>query len=126
VQSVRSIYNHYKRFGIATEVMGASFRNVGQITALAGCDLLTIAPELLAQLAASPRHRLPGAGRRGAAAMDLPVCAVRRSGFPLCAERRRHGHRKTGRRHPRVCGGHGQAGNSKEMMPIKRMGINKA
>mgnify|MGYP001370535525 FL=1 len=53
VQSVRAIYNHYKHFGIATEVMGASFRNIGQIIALAGCDLLTIAPELLAQLAAS-------------------------------------------------------------------------
>ena len=51
VQSVHHIYNHYKKFGIATEVMGASFRNVGQITALAGCDLLTISPELLAQLA---------------------------------------------------------------------------
>ena len=53
VQSVARIYTHYKRFGITTEVMGASFRNVGQITALAGCDLLTISPELLAQLQAS-------------------------------------------------------------------------
>jgi transaldolase len=53
VKSVRQIYNHYKHFGIATEVMGASFRNVGQITALAGCDLLTISPDLLAQLAAT-------------------------------------------------------------------------
>jgi transaldolase len=53
VQSVTQIYNYYKKFGIATEVMGASFRNVGQITALAGCDLLTISPELLAELAAS-------------------------------------------------------------------------
>ena len=52
VKSVRQIYMHYKRFGIATEVMGASFRNIGQIQALAGCDLLTIRPELLAQLAA--------------------------------------------------------------------------
>jgi transaldolase len=51
VLSVRRIYDFYKKFGIATEVMGASFRNVGQITALAGCDLLTISPELLAQLA---------------------------------------------------------------------------
>jgi transaldolase len=50
VQSVRQIYNYYKQHGVATEVMGASFRNIGQITALAGCDLLTIAPELLAQL----------------------------------------------------------------------------
>ena len=53
VRSVAHIYRYYKQFGIATEVMGASFRNVGQITALAGCDLLTISPELLAQLQAS-------------------------------------------------------------------------
>ncbi|MCR5865592.1 transaldolase [Aquincola sp. J276] len=52
VQSVSQIYTYYKHFGIETEVMGASFRNVGQITALAGCDLLTISPELLAQLQA--------------------------------------------------------------------------
>ncbi|MEF9949158.1 MAG: transaldolase [Comamonas sp.] len=52
VGSVRQIYNYYKHFDIATEVMGASFRNTGQILALAGCDLLTIAPELLAQLSA--------------------------------------------------------------------------
>ncbi|WP_116792917.1 transaldolase [Achromobacter dolens] len=51
VQSVTRIYQHYKRFGIATEIMGASFRNVGQILALSGCDLLTISPELLTQLA---------------------------------------------------------------------------
>ena len=50
VSSVRKIYNYYKHFDIATEVMGASFRNTGQVLALAGCDLLTIAPELLAQL----------------------------------------------------------------------------
>lgn len=53
VKSVAQIYNYYKKFGIATEVMGASFRNVGQITALAGCDLLTISPDLLATLAAT-------------------------------------------------------------------------
>jgi transaldolase len=53
VKSVTRIYNYYKKNGIATEVMGASFRNVGQITALAGCDLLTISPELLAQLSDS-------------------------------------------------------------------------
>ncbi|NQW93228.1 MAG: transaldolase, partial [Polaromonas sp.] len=53
VQSVHDIYYHFKHFGIATEIMGASFRNIGQITALAGCDLLTISPELLAQLAAT-------------------------------------------------------------------------
>jgi transaldolase len=53
VKSVTQIYAYYKKFDIGTEVMGASFRNVGQIVALAGCDLLTISPELLAQLQAS-------------------------------------------------------------------------
>ena len=51
VSSVRKIFEYYKHVGVATEIMGASFRNTGQILALAGCDLLTIAPELLAQLA---------------------------------------------------------------------------
>mgnify|MGYP003335923526 FL=1 len=50
VVSVKSIYNYYKYFDIKTEVMGASFRNIGQICHLAGCDLLTISPELLAEL----------------------------------------------------------------------------
>ena len=53
VRSVREIYSYYKQHGIATEVMGASFRNVGQVLALAGCDLLTISPELLNELAQS-------------------------------------------------------------------------
>jgi transaldolase len=53
VRSVSQIYRYYKQFGVKTEVMGASFRNVGQITALAGCDLLTISPELLAALQSS-------------------------------------------------------------------------
>ncbi|AMM23918.1 transaldolase [Variovorax sp. PAMC 28711] len=53
VKSVQQIYNYYKKQGIATEVMGASFRNVGQIAALAGCDLLTISPDLLGELAGS-------------------------------------------------------------------------
>ena len=53
VQSVREIYTYYKKFGYETEVMGASFRNVGQILELAGCDLLTISPELLDKLSKS-------------------------------------------------------------------------
>ena len=53
VQSVTRIFNYYKQHGIATQVMGASFRNVGQITALSGCDLLTISPDLLAKLEAA-------------------------------------------------------------------------
>ena len=53
VQSVTAIYNYYKHFGYKTEVMGASFRNKGEITELAGCDLLTISPGLLAELQSS-------------------------------------------------------------------------
>ncbi len=53
VQSVTTIYNYYKKFGYKTQIMGASFRNIGEITELAGCDLLTIAPKLLAELEAS-------------------------------------------------------------------------
>jgi len=50
VASVKAIYNYYKKFGYKTIVMGASFRNIGEITELAGCDYLTIAPNLLEQL----------------------------------------------------------------------------
>src|ERR1039457_4156008 len=50
VISVTTVYNYYKKFGYKTQVMGASFRNIGEITELAGCDLLTIAPKLLAEL----------------------------------------------------------------------------
>src|SRR6184192_148752 len=53
VQSVQEIYTYYKKFGYATEVMGASFRNVGQILELAGCDCLTISPELMKELSES-------------------------------------------------------------------------
>src|ERR1700748_3414355 len=52
VQSVTTIYNYYKKFGYKTVVMGASFRNIGEITELAGCDLLTISPKLLSELEA--------------------------------------------------------------------------
>jgi transaldolase len=53
VQSVNEIYTYYKKFDIATEVMGASFRNIGQIRELAGCDALTISPELMKELSES-------------------------------------------------------------------------
>ncbi len=81
VQSVRAIYNHYKRHGIATEVMGASFRNTGQILALAGCDLLTIAPELLAQLAASEAPVARALDASAARALDLPYVQYDEVGF---------------------------------------------
>ena len=53
VQSVEEIYTYYKKFDIPTEVMGASFRNIGQILELAGCDCLTISPELMEELSKS-------------------------------------------------------------------------
>ena len=83
VQSVKRIFDYYKRHGVATEVMGASFRNIGQITALAGCDLLTISPELLAQLAATeaplPRELDAAAAR----ALDLPPVQYDEPAFRL-------------------------------------------
>ena len=81
VQSVRAIYNHYKKFGIATEIMGASFRNVGQIQALAGCDLLTISPELLATLAASDAPLVRVLRPDAAQALDLPAVNFDEAGF---------------------------------------------
>jgi transaldolase len=54
VASVTKIYRYYKKFGYQTQVMGASFRKTGQIIALAGCDLLTIAPDLLEKLSSTP------------------------------------------------------------------------
>jgi transaldolase len=83
VQSVRAIFNHYKKHGIATEVMGASFRNIGQITALAGCDLLTISPELLAQLAASETPLSQALNAAAAQGMDLPVVRYDEASFRL-------------------------------------------
>ncbi len=81
VKSVRAIYNFYKKHGIATEVMGASFRNVGQITALAGCDLLTISPDLLAQLAASEAALPQALDADAARAMDIPFVQYDEAGF---------------------------------------------
>lgn len=81
VKSVREIYQHYKKFGIPTEIMGASFRNIGQITALAGCDLLTISPELLAQLAASDAPLARALNAQAAQALDLPAVNFDEAGF---------------------------------------------
>ena len=81
VNSVRQIYQYYKKFGIATEVMGASFRNLGQITALAGCDLLTISPELLAALAASDAPLLRALDPEAAQALDTALVQYDEAGF---------------------------------------------
>ncbi len=81
VISVTRIYNYYKHHGITTEVMGASFRNIGEITELAGCDLLTIAPNLLAELESKneplPRKLDPAKAK----AMDIPKVVVDEATF---------------------------------------------
>ncbi|MEY4711704.1 MAG: transaldolase [Pseudomonadota bacterium] len=81
VRSVRQIYQYYKRHGIATEVMGASFRNVGQVIALAGCDLLTISPELLAQLQEGRQAVVRALDPVQARALDLPEVRYDECGF---------------------------------------------
>ena len=81
VESVRGIYAYYKAHGIPTVVMGASFRNAGEIEALAGCDRLTISPALLDELAAAtgdlPRRLSPDAATRAPARMHLDEAAFR-------------------------------------------------
>ncbi len=81
VVSVTRIYNYYKKFGYRTEVMGASFRNLGEITELAGCDLLTISPALLKDLESNsgqlPRKLDPAA----AAGLDMPRIEMDRAAF---------------------------------------------
>ncbi|XP_040826636.1 transaldolase isoform X3 [Ochotona curzoniae] len=71
VQSVTRIYNYYKKFGYKTIVMGASFRNTGEVKALAGCDFLTIAPKLLAELLKDTTKLTPMLSAKAAQASDL-------------------------------------------------------
>ncbi|MHB8948630.1 MAG: transaldolase [Rhodoferax sp.] len=83
VQSVTQIYNYYKKFGIGTEIMGASFRNVGQITALAGCDLLTISPDLLSTLASTQTPLVRALDAPRAQSLDLSPVNYDEAGFRL-------------------------------------------
>jgi transaldolase len=81
VVSVTQIYTYYKKFGHATEVMGASFRNKGEITELAGCDLLTISPPLLAELKASTDPLVRKLDPAKAASADLKPVSFDEKGF---------------------------------------------
>ncbi|MCA9586847.1 MAG: transaldolase [Myxococcales bacterium] len=81
VVSVTAIYNYYKRHGHKTEVMGASFRNTGEITELAGCDLLTIAPSLLAELDGASADLPRKLDAKAAAAMDIPAIKLDEAAF---------------------------------------------
>jgi transaldolase len=81
VISVSQIYTYYKKFGYKTEVMGASFRNTGEIVELAGCDLLTIAPTLLAELKASNEPLVRKLDPAAAAKADLKQVSFNEAGF---------------------------------------------
>lgn len=81
VVSVTKVYNYYKKHGHKTEVMGASFRNMGEITELAGCDLLTIAPSLLAELEKSTGELPRKLDAAKAKSMDIPKIAMDEATF---------------------------------------------
>src|SRR5688572_1776964 len=81
VASVVRIYNYYKKHGYPTQVMGASFRKAGQITALAGCDLLTIAPDLLDKLAKAPGDIPRKLSVESAARSDSPKVQLNEKSF---------------------------------------------
>lgn len=83
VQSVRNIYTYYRRFGYATEVMGASFRNTAQIVELAGCDLLTISPELLQKLAESDAPVTRRLSREAALSAEMKKISLDEKAFRL-------------------------------------------
>ncbi len=81
VQSVSRIFHYYKKHGIKTEIMGASFRNVGQIIALSGCDLLTISPELLQNLSDADGPLKQALNAAESAGMDIPALNVDQAQF---------------------------------------------
>ena len=81
VVSVTRIFNYYKKFGYKTEVMGASFRNMGEITELAGCDLLTISPALLAELQAASGNLPRKLDATKATAMSIERIAMDKTSF---------------------------------------------
>jgi transaldolase len=103
VLSVTAIYNYYKRFGYKTEVMGASFRNKGEITELAGCDLLTISPSLLGELQASSETITRKLDAKAAKKLKLDKIEMNEKTFrwmmnedPMATEKTAEGIRKFG------------------------------
>jgi transaldolase len=109
--SVQTIYNYYKKFGYKTEVMGASFRNIGEITELAGCDLLTISPALLADLNKTegdlPRKLDPELAKT----LDIKRIPMDKRDLRQNARRRPHGARQAEGRHRRILESASQSGN---------------
>jgi transaldolase len=98
VISVTTIYNYYKKFGYKTQVMGASFRNIGEITELAGCDLLTIAPKLLAELEASSADLPKKLDAAKSATMNIEKLSIDKATFDQmhAADRMAHDKLKEG------------------------------
>ncbi len=101
VESVTKIFNYYKKFGYKTQVMGASFRRVEQITYLAGCDLLTISPDLLEQMATMSGDIRPKLSAESAKADDSKQIHLDEKGFrwlhnqdPMAVEKLSEGIRK--------------------------------
>jgi transaldolase len=83
VLSVKKIYTYYRKFGYATEIMGASFRNTSQILELAGCDLLTISPDLLQKLADSNNPVSAKLSKEAALASDIQKVTLNENAFRL-------------------------------------------
>jgi transaldolase len=81
VHSVTQIYHYYKKFGYKTEIMGASFRNIGEITELAGCDLLTISPDLLGELAETDAKLERKLTPKGANDLDIEKISLDEKSF---------------------------------------------
>ncbi len=81
VQSVTKIYNYFKKFGYKTVVMGASFRNIGEITELAGCDLLTISPQLLAELESTQANLPRKLDAKAASSMQIEKLSIDKTTF---------------------------------------------
>ncbi len=81
VKSVTRIFNYFKKHDIKTEIMGASFRNKGQIIALAGCDLLTISPELLASLSSNNEAIQPALNTENPSELDIDPIAINEASF---------------------------------------------
>ncbi len=94
VQSVTTIYNYYKKFGFKTQVMGASFRNIGEILELAGCDLLTISPKLLEELDSKQENLPRKLDPKNAEGLDIKKIEMNEQVFEKMHEQDRMAHDK--------------------------------
>ncbi|KAE8607273.1 hypothetical protein XENTR_v10011106 [Xenopus tropicalis] len=103
VKSVAKIYNYYKKFGYKTIVMGASFRNTGEIKALTGCDYLTISPKLLGELAKDSSKLTPVLTVKEAQASNLEKVHLGGKRFPVAAQRTPNGSGETVQWDQEIC-----------------------